>query len=140
MIKEAAMSDRDVIRALVEELEECSFPEERFECILEGILQNPDHVVLLYEKENEICAVLHMRMEYQLHHCARIAEVLELDVKDSRRNEGIGRQMFQEACVRAKEAGCVQIELVSNRRRHDAHRFYEEKGMVRSHYGFTMPL
>ena len=140
MIRKALETDIADIHALCEELEECVFPPETFSWICRGILANNDHVVLVYEDEGTACGFLHMRMEYQMHHCARIAEILELDVRAERRSEGIGKELFLAACEQAKREGCVQIELVSNRRRTDAHRFYETKGMVRTHYGFTMPL
>ena len=140
MIRQAAETDIDDILSLCEELEECVFPADVFSHIYKNILENKDHVVLLYEEEGSVCGFLHMRMEYQMHHCARIAEILELDVRAERRSEGIGKELFTAACEQARREDCVQIELVSNRRRADAHRFYETKGMVRTHYGFTMPL
>ena len=40
----------------------------------------------------------------------------------------------------ARQAGCAQIELVTNQRRAGAHRFYRREGMRSTHYGFTLPL
>ena len=44
------------------------------------------------------------------------------------------------ACALARQAGCAQIELVTNQRRAGAHRFYQREGMHSTHYGFTLPL
>ena len=140
MIRKAEEADIVHIHALCGELEACDFPCEPFAEICRDILHDGSHVILVYEEEGTVCGFLHMRMEYQLHHCARIAEILELDVAENMRSQGIGRQLFQAACSLAAEEKCVQINLVSSTGRKDAHRFYETKGMVRTHYGFTMPL
>ena len=44
------------------------------------------------------------------------------------------------ACALARQAGCAQIELVTNQRRAGAPRFYQREGMHSTHYGFTLPL
>ena len=39
---------------------------------------------------------------------------------------------------RARAAGCVRVQLTSNKERVDAHRFYERLGFRRSHEGFKL--
>ena len=81
-----------------------------------------------------------LRKGVDLADTARIAELLEFVVDSEYRSRGIGTEMFEYACAYAKEHSCVQIELVSSQRRIRAHHFYEERGMNRSHFGFTMPF
>jgi GNAT superfamily N-acetyltransferase len=40
----------------------------------------------------------------------------------------------------AGRRGCTQVQLTSQKRRVDAHRFYERLGFVRSHEGFKLLL
>ena len=48
--------------------------------------------------------------------------------------------MVAEAERLAREAGAAVLELTSNLRRVDAHRFYEREGFARSHAGFKKRL
>ena len=89
---------------------------------------------------DDVVAFINLRYEDQLHHAARIAEVLELVVDPAQRSQGIGGRLFDYACGQARAHGCQQIELTTNQLRHDAHRFYARKGMLNSHYKFTLPL
>lgn len=79
-------------------------------------------------------------MEDQLHHCARIAEIMELAVEEGCRGRGIGTVLFDRACALSAQAGCVQIELSCSCARHDAHRFYARKGMCLSHRRYIKTL
>ncbi len=76
----------------------------------------------------------------QLHHCARIAEIMELAVEEGCRGRGIGTVLFDRACALSAQAGCVQIELSCSCARHDAHRFYARKGMCLSHRRYIKTL
>ncbi len=59
-------------------------------------------------------------------------------VAESRRNAGIGSQMMRWAVERCREKGCGMVQLTSNKKRIDAHRFYERLGFQRSHEGFKL--
>lgn len=87
-----------------------------------------------------VVAFINLRYESQLHHAARVAEILELVVDPAERGRGLGGALFDYACDQARAHGCRQIELTTNQLRRDAHRFYARKGMLNSHYKFTMPL
>ena len=89
---------------------------------------------------DRILALLNMRMEQQLHHAGRIAEVQELVVSPKLRGQGVGKQLLDRAVDEARRAGCLRLELVTNQRRLGAHRFYEREGMAQTHYGYTMDL
>ena len=57
-------------------------------------------------------------------------------VSESERNHGYGSQMMRWALERCRERGCGMVQLTSNKKRTDAHRFYERLGFSRSHEGF----
>ena len=61
-------------------------------------------------------------------------------VDDKLRGKGIGREMMLWAIKRAKEKGCVSMQLTSHGDRTDAHRFYENLGFAKSHVGMKLNL
>ena len=56
------------------------------------------------------------------------------------RGQGIGRRMMLWAIERAKEKGCVSMQLTTNNDRTDAHRFYESLGFSTTHVGMKLKL
>jgi GNAT superfamily N-acetyltransferase len=56
------------------------------------------------------------------------------------RGKGIGREMMLWAIERAKEKGCISMQLTTNNDRVDAHRFYEGLGFSKSHIGMKLKL
>jgi GNAT superfamily N-acetyltransferase len=61
-------------------------------------------------------------------------------VAAGRRGGGIGAALMAEAIARARAAGCGMVQLTTDLRRTDAHRFYERLGFVGSHLGMKLPL
>jgi GNAT superfamily N-acetyltransferase len=61
-------------------------------------------------------------------------------VRRDRRGTGVGRAMMTWALDRARERGCGVAQLTTDRRRRDAHRFYESLGFVPSHVGMKRLL
>lgn len=54
------------------------------------------------------------------------------------RGSGLGKHMFQWAIAYADEHGCGLVQLTTDRKRPDAHRFYERLGFVATHTGFKL--
>lgn len=63
-----------------------------------------------------------------------------VQVRGDRRSTGIGAAMVAFAETHARARGATSLALVSNKRRLDAHRFYERLGFERSHEGFKKAL
>lgn len=61
-------------------------------------------------------------------------------VAATHRNGGRGGAMIRWAVERCRERGCGMVQLTSNKKRLDAHRFYERLGFQRSHEGFKLYL
>jgi GNAT superfamily N-acetyltransferase len=68
------------------------------------------------------------------------ATVESVRVDGKYRGQGIGEGMMRWAIERAKEKGCVSMQLTTNLERTDAHRFYERLGFSRSHLGMKLKL
>ena len=140
VIRSAKPADLWPVKHLIEVLEETVFDERDFTAAFNAQLLDPHWHCFVCEAGGKIAALLNMRIDYQIHHAAKVAEILELVVEENCRGQSIGRELFAHACEFAREEGCVQIELCSSMRRTDAHRFYEREGMRKDHFNFTMPL
>lgn len=135
------MDDCRVVYSLICELEDCELNYADFERIY-GKMMHRDgfYAVLVAQKGDEVLGEATLRFEDQLHHCEKIAEIMEFSVTERHRSCGIGSAIFEEACKLAKSRGCTRMEVSSNRVRERAHRFYERLGMVNSHFKFCKPL
>jgi GNAT superfamily N-acetyltransferase len=74
------------------------------------------------------------------HRGGRFAVVESVHVASDVRRRGIGEAMMRFAVDVARRRGCHRVQLTSNKRRADAHRFYVRLGFVASHEGFKMSL
>lgn len=63
---------------------------------------------------------------------ARAAVLEDMVVDPARRGEGIGSRLLAEAILRAREAGCKRITLLTDATNQSAMRFYGRAGFVRS--------
>lgn len=59
-------------------------------------------------------------------------------VDENYRGRKIGRQMMLWAIERAKERGCISMQLTSHNSRERAHRFYQGLGFSTSHVGMKL--
>lgn len=144
MIRYATPADAHRVWELICTLEECELDYLGF-CRAYTEQQNDGrHAAFVWTDggahSDRILALLNMRIEQQLHHAGPIAEVQELVVSPELRGQGVGKQLLDRAVKEARRAGCLRLELVTNRRRVGAHRFYEREGMRQTHYGYTMDL
>jgi GNAT superfamily N-acetyltransferase len=68
------------------------------------------------------------------------AEVESMHVHPDFRSNGIGERLATFAVDMARDAGCYRIQLTSDLRRSDAHRFYQRLDFEPSHLGFKRTL
>jgi GNAT superfamily N-acetyltransferase len=61
-------------------------------------------------------------------------------VRSDLRGAGIGRHLMTYALGRARARGCALAQLTTDKRRTEAHRFYESLGFVASHEGMKLAL
>ena len=73
-------------------------------------------------------------------HGAVRAQIEAVRVRKDCRGRGIGRAFFDWGIAEARDRGCALVQLTSDRRRGDAHRFYARLGFVASHEGFKLAL
>ena len=58
----------------------------------------------------------------------------------SERGSGIGRMMLDWAIAQCRQRGCGLVQLTSDKRREDAHRFYQALGFRATHEGYKLEL
>ena len=75
-----------------------------------------------------------------LHRAGPVGRVTSLVIDERARGQGIGRALMQEAERWATERGCVLLEVTSNRRRTEAHAFYERLGYEGTSFRFARAL
>lgn len=68
------------------------------------------------------------------------AEIESMHVHPDFRSHGIGERLAAFAVEMARDAGCYRIQLTSDLRRSDAHRFYQRLDFEPSHIGFKRTL
>ncbi|NYG07543.1 ADP-ribose pyrophosphatase YjhB (NUDIX family)/GNAT superfamily N-acetyltransferase [Phycicoccus badiiscoriae] len=68
------------------------------------------------------------------------AQVEAVRVAGSQRGQRLGEQLIRWAVAEASRRGCALVQLTTDKRRADAHRFYERLGFTASHEGFKMAL
>ena len=136
----ATIDDCLAVYEMICDMEAKQLPYGAFADIFQKQLKDPDYACIVCEESRGVIAVLNLRFEVQLHHAARIAEIMEFVVKAEYRNKGLGKDLLAYAEKCAKQNGCVQIEVACNQLRKNTHRFYSREGMKNYHYKFSKDL
>ena len=68
------------------------------------------------------------------------AQIEGVRVAASHRGAGVGEALMRHAIEQARAAGCGLVQLTTDKRRPDAHRFYDRLGFVASHEGMKLDL
>ena len=110
---------------------------EAFRCMaLQG-----GNLILVAELNGSVVGCLQLTL---IHGVSRMgatrAQVEGVRVATSARGRRVGERLMRAATVRAKANGAVLMQLTTDHRRIDAHRFYERLGFVGSHLGMKKEL
>lgn len=108
-----------------------------YEAALAAIAASPDSALFVACDGEDVVGVFQLVLLHSIADRGRPRVKVEgVQVRDDQRSRGIGALMMARAEAWARERAAVFIELVSNKKRADAHRFYERLGFARSHEGF----
>lgn len=140
IIRNAELTDEEPVYEMLCDLEESRLDKELFHLVYMEYLEDTRMHCLISQEGDEVTGVLNLRIGAMLCHTGKIAEIVELVVRDGARSKGTGGQLFHRAVEIAEEAGCIRLEVSSNLKRIPAHRFYEKQGMERSHARFIIYL
>ena len=138
MIRRAEEKDTDICLELMNILENRTFDRDLFAGLFKEQLEDDKFACFLYEEEGKALGLINVKMENELHHCAKVLFIKEFIVLPDCRSKGVGKQLFEYTLSYAKECGCIRAELETGMKRVRAHAFYEREGMIKDHFYYTM--
>ena len=107
----------------------------------QAIDADPHQELVIAERDGEAVGTLQLTfLPYLTYQGGWRAQIEAVRVASQYRNEGLGHELFVWAIDRARERGCHLVQLTTDKRRNDAHRFYEDLGFVPSHEGMKLDL
>lgn len=125
VIRRAELKDVEVLEDLF--LQASSLPLERGE-ILRKVLKDKDSELLVSELNGEIVGFIHQIYVLDPFHRGPNSYIVNLFVKESCRNMGIGSQLVRKALENAKKKGAIEAHVDTKEDNTNAIRFYEKHG------------
>lgn len=102
---------------------------------------DPNNELIVAEFDGEVIGTFQLTYTPSLSfQGSKRATVESVRVNTRYRGKGIGHEMMSWAMERARENGCVSMQLTTHADRRDAHRFYESLGFKASHVGMKIAL
>lgn len=148
IIREATAADvADIVRLLADDqlgsLREvlADPPPRPYLDAFERIAASPDNVLLVAEAGGEVVGCLQLTVIPGLSRQGQMRGQIEgVRIGTGHRNHGWGERLVQAAIDRARAAGCTVVQLTTDKRRTDAHRFYRRLGFEATHEGMKKTL
>ncbi len=140
-IRQATIRDLPYVLDFYEQLteEKLDLSEETIKQVFTEIESLPRQKFLVAEKDGLVTGTLFLQIIPNLSHHARSWGIIENMVVDrAYRRQGIGRILIEQALIYCREAGCYKVQLLSNKKRHEAHQFYRTVGFEDSALGFRI--
>jgi len=130
LIRHAEPRDSDGLARLIGQLGYAATPGEVAERL--AAMAAEGRVVLVAELEGAVVGCLSTSVMRVLHRPAPVGRISMMVVDEALRSRGIGAALVQAAEDALAAQGCYMIEVTSNMRRTEAHRFYERLGYART--------
>jgi predicted N-acetyltransferase YhbS len=141
IIRQATAQDIPRIVELYEELteEKIEISSETAQRVFSEIVSLPQQEFLIAEENGLVVGSLFVHIIPNLSHHAQPWAILENMIVDSRyRRLGIGRLLLVSALDFSRQAGCFKAQLLSHKKRREAHQFYRDLGFEDSALGFRI--
>lgn len=122
--------------------EHCAEPlPESYHAAFAHIEADPNNELLVADLSGEAVGMLQLTFIPGLSRQGAWRALVEgVRVHASVRGQGVGRLLMQEAIARARARDCRLVQLTTDKKRSDAHRFYESLGFQASHEGMKLAL
>jgi GNAT superfamily N-acetyltransferase len=102
---------------------------------------DPNQLLAVVDRDGEVIGTLQLTFTQGLSRLGlKRATVEGVRVRSDQRGERLGQRLMEWAIDIAREHGCGLVQLTTDTRREDAHRFYERLGFKASHLGMKLAL
>ncbi len=100
---------------------------------------DPRHEVFVAVEQGEVVGTIVLLIVPSLSHGRTPWAIAEnLIVSEKHRRRGIGRMLLEHVIAGAGEKGCHKLQLLSDKRRTEAHKLYESLGFEALAHGFRL--
>lgn len=107
----------------------------------DAIDADPQQELVVAELDGVAVGTLQLTFIPYLTHGGGWQAIIEaVRISSTLRGTGLGHSLLTWAIERARERGCLRIQLTSDKRRLDAHRFYADLGFEATHEGMKLDL
>jgi GNAT superfamily N-acetyltransferase len=112
-----------------------------YEAAFRRIDEDPSQLLVVAELAGEVGGTLQLTVIPGLARAGALRGQIEaVRVRADVRGRGIGEAMVRWAVEEARRRGCALVQLTTDKRRTDAHRFYARLGFTASHEGFKLQV
>jgi PhnO protein len=139
-IRKIEIGDLDGVYKLLNDLYSNKLKYEIFAKIYKEKVFDNNSYYIVAVSNGKIVGVLTSEIQTKLHREKKQSFIEDLIVDKDYRNNGIGKELLQNAIEYAKKQDCEVIELTSYLQNDDAHRFYENNGFIKHSYKFKKYL
>lgn len=146
--REATVSDLPALIALFADdqlgghgdtTDAAAFP--AYKAAFASIRNSPNDLLFVGVVNGEIVATAQVTFITSLTGRGSMRMMIEsVQTRTDMRSKGIGRRLIAHCLQIARDRNAASVQLTSNNKRQDAHRFYERLGFEKSHAGFKMKL
>lgn len=137
-IREVQLKDEEMVRLLLDELEERVAEPSMFHSIFMEYFHRHEAILLVAILDEKVIGFISCLGQRLLHHEGWVYEIQELIVTEIFQGKKIGQALVEEVRKRIEPLGIKSIEVCSNKRRKKAHAFYQAIGFTNSHEKFTI--
>src|SRR5262249_17865938 len=113
----------------------------RYRDAFASIARDPNQLLAVAERGGRVIGVLQLSFIPGLTRRGMWRGQIEgVRIASSERKTGVGQAMLEWAIGECRKRGCGLVQLTSDERRPNAHRFYERLGFQATHRGYKLPL
>ncbi|KAA2253651.1 GNAT family N-acetyltransferase [Solihabitans fulvus] len=102
---------------------------------------DPRQLLVVADRNGEVVGTMQLTFTPGLSRLGMTRTTVEaVRVRSDQRGNGLGQRLLEWAIEESRARGCGLVQLTTDGRRADAHRFYERLGFTPSHVGMKLAL
>jgi (aminoalkyl)phosphonate N-acetyltransferase len=133
VVRRAVQADEDTLYQMLCDLENEALDRTAFGRVFRANMLLENIAYFVAESNEGLVGMASCHVQLLLHHAAPVGEIQEMYVAPALRSQGIGKALIGAVFQFAAQRGARQVEVTSNKIRHDTHRFYEREGFQKTH-------